>query len=136
MKNLVLVFASILFFGVFSSNSINAQEKTSEVKVINESNFNAMTKSGLVLVDFYADWCRPCKMMKPVLDEVATEYKSQITIAQINTDFNKNISAKYNITGIPCMILFENGKEVKRIVGYHDKVQFLSKLSSHIKLNN
>lgn len=134
MKKLVFIFASIFIFGIFTVSELTAQEKKSDIKVLNESNFNAGIKSGLVLVDFYADWCRPCKMMHPILEEVATEYKSQITIAQINTDHNKNISAKYNITGIPCMILFENGKEVKRIVGYHDKIQFLAKLSDKIKI--
>lgn len=134
MKNLVLFFASIFLLGIFTFSELNAQEAKSNIKELTESNFNTSIKKGLVLVDFYADWCRPCKMMQPILEDVATEYNSQITITKINIDNNKNISSKYNVTGIPCMILFENGKEVKRIVGYHDKIQFLAKLSDKIKI--
>lgn len=134
MKNLVLFFASIFLLGIFTFSELNAQEAKSNIKELTESNFNTSIKKGLVLVDFYADWCRPCKMMQPILEDVATEYNSQITITKINIDNNKNISSKYNVTGIPCMILFENGKEVKRIVGYHEKEQLLEKLADKVKM--
>jgi thioredoxin 1 len=134
MKNLVLFFASIFLLGIFTFSELNAQEAKSNIKELTESNFNTGIKKGLVLVDFYADWCRPCKMMQPILEDVATEYNSQITITKINIDNNKNISSKYNVTGIPCMILFENGKEVKRVVGYHEKEQLLEKLADKVKM--
>jgi thioredoxin 1 len=134
MKNLVLFFASIFLLGIFTFSELNAQEAKSNIKELTESNFNTSIKKGLVLVDFYADWCRPCKMMQPILENVATEYNSQITITKINIDNNKNISSKYNVTGIPCMILFENGKEVKRVVGYHEKEQLLEKLADKVKM--
>ncbi|HOZ31177.1 MAG TPA: thioredoxin [Bacteroidales bacterium] len=131
MKNLVIV---VLFstLGLLSFSTMNAQTKQSDVKSLTQSNFTSSIKSGLVLVDFYADWCGPCKMMKPVLEEVATEYKSKITIACLNTDSSPMLSQQYNITGIPCMILFENGKEVLRIVGYHNKQQLLAKLADYL----
>lgn len=134
MKNLVLFFASIFLLGIFTFSELNAQEAKSNIKELTESNFNTSIKKGLVLVDFYADWCRPCKMMQPILEDVATEYNSQISITKINIDNNKNISSKYNVTGIPCMILFENGKEVKRVVGYHEKEQLLEKLADKVKM--
>lgn len=134
MKNLVIFFASIFLLGIFTFSELNAQEAKSNIKELTESNFNTSIKKGLVLVDFYADWCRPCKMMQPILEDVATEYNSQITITKINIDNNKNISSKYNVTGIPCMILFENGKEVKRVVGYHEKEQLLEKLADKVKM--
>ena len=134
MKNLVLFFASIFLLGIFTFSELNAQEAKSNIKELTESNFNTSIKKGLVLVDFYADWCRPCKMMQPILEDVATEYNSQITITKVNIDNNKNISSKYNVTGIPCMILFENGKEVKRVVGYHEKEQLLEKLADKVKM--
>jgi thioredoxin 1 len=134
MKNLVLFFASIFLLGIFTFSELNAQEAKSNIKELTESNFNTSIKKGLVLVDFYADWCRPCKMMQPILEDVATEYNSQITITKINIDNNKNISSKYNVKGIPCMILFENGKEVKRVVGYHEKEQLLEKLADKVKM--
>lgn len=133
MKKTILTLITIAIIGFFMNDLVAQNAATSNIKTLSESNFKSGTKSGLVLVDFYADWCRPCKMMKPVLEEVAGEYKSQITIASINTDFNKTLSAQYNISGIPCMILFKDGKEVKRIIGYQDKTQLLTQLTDYIK---
>ncbi len=116
-----------------TETAVNQTSGNGELVEINESNFASFTSKGLVLVDFFAPWCGPCKLQKPVLVEVAKEYASQIKIATINTDNNKNISGKFNITGIPCMILFQNGKEVKRIVGYHEKAELLNELSGFIK---
>ncbi len=86
MKKIIL-FALVLTMGVFTVSDINAQTEKSNIKSLNQSNFNSSIKTGVVLVDFYADWCRPCLMMKPILEEVATEYKSKITIASVNTAF-------------------------------------------------
>ena len=70
-----------------------------------------------VLVDFWAVWCGPCKAMMPLLDEIAEEYAGQLTIAKINADENRNLLGKYNVRGIPAMILFKNGAEFARLVG-------------------
>lgn len=124
MKRIILfaMLTSIGFLTVAQSN----------IKSLNQSNFNKSIKTGLVLVDFYADWCRPCLMMKPILEEVATEYLDKITIASVNTDNNSSLSQQYNISSIPCMILFNNGKEVLRIIGYNDKAQLLAKLADYL----
>ncbi len=134
MKNMkkIILFALVLSMGVFTVSNINAQTEKSNIKSLSQSNFNSSIKTGLVLVDFYADWCRPCHMMKPILEEVATEYKSKITIASVNTDNNQTLSTQYGISGIPCMILFKNGKEVLRIIGYNDKAQLLAKLADYL----
>lgn len=132
MKKVIFLSVLIATIGLLSIGNAVSQTATSNIKVLTESNFSANIKSGLILVDFYADWCRPCKMMKPILEEVAGEYKTKITIASLNTDNNPALSQKYNISGIPCMILFKDGKEVKRIVGYHDKAQLLEKLTDYL----
>ncbi|MBO7570556.1 MAG: thioredoxin [Bacteroidales bacterium] len=103
-----------------------------EVITITEANFNKVTEKGLVLVDFFATWCGPCKMQKPVLAEIAKKYVGKITIGTLDTDKCPNLSNKYNIRSIPCMILFKDGKEVKRIIGYHEKAQLLMELEPYM----
>ena len=70
-----------------------------------------------VLVDFYADWCGPCKMLAPIMDEISKEYK----VFKVNTDDEQELAAKYGIMSIPCVIAFKDGKEINRSVGFVDK---------------
>lgn len=131
MKKIVLVLSTMLLFGFFAIPKLNAQTADSKIVMLNEANFDKGIKSGLVLVDFYADWCRPCKMMQPVLEEVADEYQKKIIISKVNTDQNKTLSQKYQISGIPAMIVFKDGKEIARIIGYHDKASLVQKLEAY-----
>lgn len=133
MKKSLLISAAIIVIALFSFKSVSAQTADSKIKVLTESNFKSSTKSGVYLVDFYADWCRPCKMMKPILEEFAGEYANKITVAGVNTDNNKTLSTQYNISGIPCLVVLKDGKEVKRIVGYREKAQLISDLEEYIK---
>lgn len=84
---------------------------------------------GLVLVDFFAEWCGPCKLMGPVIEELIEEYKNKegVKIGKLNVDENRSMAEKYNIMGIPTLIIFKNGKIVAQEVGYHikDKIQEL-----------
>jgi thioredoxin 1 len=131
MKKIVLVLSTMLLLGFIAIPQLNAQTADSKIVLLNEANFDKGIKSGLVLVDFYADWCRPCKMMQPVLEEVANEYQKKIVISKVNTDQNKTLSQKYQITGIPAMIVFKDGKEIARIIGYHDKAALVQKLEAY-----
>lgn len=112
---------------------INVKGEKSEVVTINQSNFDKVTSKGLVLVDFFATWCRPCKMQKPILAEVAKENKGKITICTLDTDQNQELANRFNIQSIPCMILFKDGKEVKRIIGFHEKPLLLQELDGYLK---
>ena len=86
------------------------------MKYINAENFNEEISQGRVLVDFYADWCGPCKMMSPILDDFSKI--SDIEVKKINVDNNPEIAKKYGILSIPTLILFEDGKEIKKNIGY------------------
>ena len=88
------------------------------MEIINEQNFNSEISNGRVLVDFYADWCGPCKMQGVVLEEAKS--KIDIPIKKINVDNAPNISRQYGVMSIPTLILFEAGKEIKRNVGFLD----------------
>ena len=85
-----------------------------------------LEQHNVLVVDFWAEWCRPCKMFSPILEEVSKEYP--IWIAKIDIDLNPIQSNKYNITSVPTTIVFENGKEVKRILGARPKHSLVEEL--------
>jgi len=90
---------------------------------INDASFKSeVTDSPLpVLVDFWAPWCGPCKMIAPVLDEIAQEYDGKAKIVKINIDDNQNTPAQFGVRSIPTLILFKNGNEVEKIIGAQSK---------------
>jgi thioredoxin 2 len=85
-----------------------------------------------VLVDFYADWCAPCRMTAPVLEELARDKAGQIKLMKINVDQNPTTAGKYNIQSIPTMMLFKNGKAVETLVGAMSKDMLLDRLTPHL----
>ena len=99
-----------------------------KIKILTDQNFQNKIKTGTFLVDFWAAWCMPCKMMVPVLNEVAEEAGEKVTIAKLNVDEQKATAARFSVRSIPTMILFRNGKEVKRIVGVKTKDYLLKEL--------
>ena len=89
---------------------------------VNKDNFEkeVLKNEGKVLVDFNADWCGPCKMLKPLLEEIAETHK-QIKVISINIDKEGELTDKYNVSSIPCLVLFDSGEEIKRNVGLISK---------------
>ncbi len=84
---------------------------------------DVLQASGLVLVDFWAEWCGPCKMIAPVLDDIAEEYQDKLTIGKLNIDQNSGTPPKYGVRGIPTLLLFKNGEMVDTKVGALSKTQ-------------
>ena len=85
-----------------------------------------------VLVDFWAEWCGPCKMVAPVLDEIAGENREKITVAKLDIDVNQKTAQAYQVMSIPTMIVFQDGKPVKQIVGARPKAALLSDLADYL----
>ena len=104
------------------------------VNKFNESNFDAeVLQSDLpVFVDFYADWCGPCKMMSPVIDKLAEEYEGKIKVGKVNVDENGDLAVKYGIMSIPNMIFFKNGEVADRVVGAIPKPAMKEKFEKNI----
>ena len=101
---------------------------------ISEKQFDedVLKASGPVLVDFWAEWCAPCRMVGPVLEEIAKEQDGKLTVAKIDVDANPGIGPRYRVQGIPTMILFKDGQEVDRVVGYLPKPQLWQRLSKSL----
>ena len=95
------------------------------VKKLTNENFESIVSNGTVLVDFFAEWCGPCKMMSPIIDEIAEE-RNDITVAKLNVDDAVEIATKFNVLSIPTLVIFKDGKEVSRIVGLQSKDKILS----------
>ena len=85
-----------------------------------------------VLIDFWADWCGPCHMVAPVIEEIAAENTDKLTVGKLDVDANPEVSRKYGILSIPSMVLFVGGEEKARIVGARGKSQILDELTPHI----
>jgi thioredoxin 1 len=90
------------------------------IKKFSEESFDKEVSQGTILVDFYADWCGPCRMMNPVLEQLSQELKDKVTIAKLDIDHAQNVAMTYQVTSIPTLILFKAGKEVGRLVGLKD----------------
>lgn len=91
---------------------------------------DALESSIPVVVDFYADWCGPCKMMAPVIDELAGDYEGKVRIGKINTDENRGTAAKYSVMSIPTILLIKDGQVVDQIVGAVPKTVLEQKINS------
>lgn len=86
-----------------------------------------------VLVDFWAVWCAPCKMLAPTVEAVASDYPEKLKVAKLNVDDSPSTAAKYGIKGIPTLILYKNGQEKERIVGVTSKESIVSTISPHLE---
>jgi thioredoxin 1 len=105
---------------------------TSPTVTLDDSNFEKeVTQSDqTVLVDFWAPWCGPCKMIAPLLDEIATEKAGSVKVAKVNVDENQNLSVKYNVRAIPALLFFKNGQLRDQVVGMTTRKDLLGRLDA------
>lgn len=100
------------------------------VQEFNDGNFetDVIASDVPVLVDFWAEWCQPCRMLAPTIEELAGEYKGKVKVGKLDTDANREVSIKYGISAIPTIILFSSGEVKKKFVGLTSKDQFTAAL--------
>lgn len=91
--------------------------KTNKLEEITTDEFRLFVRHGLVLIDFYADWCKPCRLMEPILYEVSEKYVRQIRFGKVNIDYSPYLANKYHIKSIPNMIVFKDGSPAEQIIG-------------------
>ena len=99
-----------------------------KIVTLTKANFEHQIKNGVVLVDFWASWCMPCKMLAPVINEVAEAVNGLAKIGKLNIEEQKDIASKFSVRSIPTLILFKNGREVKRFVGVKTKGFYLKQI--------
>jgi len=127
-----IIIVVIVGYGFYMANKIkNTPEvaNSEKVKVLTDKNFTQQTNKGIVLVDFWAVWCMPCKMMAPIINDVANNAPDGVTIGKLNVEEAQSIAQKYNVRSIPTTILFKDGKEIKRFVGIKSKDFLLKEIN-------
>jgi thioredoxin 1 len=126
---LPLVIGSFVILNIYArkKNKKNAKVADSDkIITLTDKNFSQQIRNKRVLVDFWAEWCGPCKMMAPILNELAEELPEGQAVGKLNVEEYQSMAQKFQVRGIPTMILFENGKEINRFVGVKTK-DFLKK---------
>jgi thioredoxin 1 len=99
---------------------------------LNYPNFDKVVSKTTILVDFWAEWCGPCKVQDPILEEVAKELNGKVLVGKVNVDDNRTIANKYNIMNIPTMILFRNGQKVHQFVGVQPKEKIINTILKNL----
>ena len=128
---IVLIFIIYTIYNYYKLKNLPVTQESIQIKTLNNKNFKPQIRSGLVLVDFWAPWCGPCKMMAPVLNDIAESESEKFTIAKVNVDNQQQLAQKYKIRNIPTLVLFKNGKEMNRYMGVKTKKFLMKEVQMH-----
>ena len=130
-KYLSLIIISCAVFGMVSCKSKASDEI---IVTLTTSNFTDETAKGVVLVDFWATWCMPCKAMAPVIDEIASQTKGKVKVGKVDIDENKPLARQFGIQAIPTLMIFKDGKQVETLVGMQSKESIVQALSKYVPI--
>jgi thioredoxin 1 len=126
-----LILLISIFFGQTGCKSDSANES---ILTLTTENFGDEISKGVVMVDFWASWCMPCKAMTPVIEEIASQTRGKIKVGKVDIDANGQLANQFEIQAIPTIIIFKDGKAVETLVGIQSKVALVNALSKHVTL--
>jgi thioredoxin 1 len=126
----ILLIGGYIFYSFRKIKNLPEVEKSLKIKDLTDKNFNHQIKNSISLVDFWAPWCMPCKMMAPVLNEIAEESDARVQVCKVNVDEYQSLAVRYGIRGIPTTVLFRNGKEINRFTGVKSKNFLMDQINS------
>lgn len=107
-----------------------------KLRTLTDSNFDQEIKNGVVLVDFWAEWCGPCRRIAPIVEELASQYDGRATVGKLNVDENPNVPGRFMIRGIPTLLLFKNGQLADTLVGLAPKDDIARMIDRHLSSND
>jgi len=124
-------FVVLIFLAKAKMKNTPMVDDHKNILTLTDKNFQQLTKNKIVLVDFWASWCAPCRMMAPVLNEVANELSGNYQVGKVNVEEFQSLAQKFKVRGIPTLILFKNGVEVNRFVGVKPKDFLLKQIQNY-----
>ncbi|MDA3912077.1 MAG: thioredoxin [Bacteroidales bacterium] len=134
IKLFVIVFLPLMIGAVVSSCASTDGENGDVVVIESSEQFYELIEGDTpILVDFYADWCRPCRIQGPIVEELATEMPGKVIVAKLDVDKFPRISSKYQVTGIPSIILYQKGEQIWKKVGLQQKPGLKAAIDAHLK---
>lgn len=103
-----------------------------KIKTFTDADFDQSVKDGVVLVDFWAEWCAPCRAIAPIVEDLAKKYAGKVTFAKLDTDENPEVPQRYMVMGIPTLLFFKDGKLVDQVVGAMPRAPFEERVKKHL----
>jgi thioredoxin 1 len=126
-------FSIIFLAGLLMASCNNGRESDKNILFLTSDNFNQTINREVVLVDFWATWCKPCQTQGPIVEELAGQYKSKLTVGKVDIDQNRDLAATFNIQSIPTLIIFVEGKPLETLIGLRSKSELEEILNKYIK---
>lgn len=130
----ILLTVLALLLSVSSCQKRGDHSSEHGILVLNEDNFDLEIAEGVVMVDFWATWCAPCRILAPTIQEIAEQTHGKIKVGKVDTDENGTIANRFNIQAIPTVIIFQDGKPVERFMGIQSKETYIQALQKYISL--
>lgn len=119
----------LIAFNYFKMKNAKPVANSKNIKVLNNKTFKTITKRGVVLIDFWAPWCAPCKIIAPILNEIA-DTETGFVVGKVNVDHNQPLAQKFKVRNIPTLLILKNGREAGRIVGVKTKKAILKEVNA------